>query len=209
MSANPHRAGGLITVDWTIIALSLLALALLLATTIRTDTMRFGSATDAGAGLRILTAQERLVAFEDFSFGTHDWTVAEATPGADTVPSLLGPFAGGTIAKSYALPRGTARVTVTLDLYVADAKAAETLIVEVNGAAVLQGLVPTTGDAGDPATMVRAPDGPGPRNPWTVRITLPQPGTELTLRLRDGGADAGDWGLDNVWVVAESAGRAP
>jgi hypothetical protein len=208
MSANPHRAGGLITVDWTIIALSLVAVGLLLATTIRTDTMRFGTATDAGAGLRILSAQERLVAFEDFSFGSHGWTVSEAAPGAETVPSLLGPFTGGAIAKTYALPRGTARVTVTLDLYVADAKTADALVVEVNGETILQGLAPTTDNAEGPATVVRAPDGPGPRTPWTVRITLPEPGTELTLRVRDEGMDAGAWGLDNVWVVAESAGRA-
>ncbi|MFW5654573.1 MAG: hypothetical protein ACOCTP_03210 [Roseicyclus sp.] len=208
MSANPHRAGGWITVDWTIIALSLLAVGLLLATTIRTDRVRLGAAADAAEGFHVLTAEERLVAFEDFSFGTHGWTIASAEPSDETAPSILGPFRRGSLEKSYALPPGTRRAVLTLDLYLSGREAAEALSVEVNGTPVLRGLAPSA-ESDAIVASVRAPDVAGPRNPWTIRIAVADPGAEVALGLHDAEGGRGGWGLDNVWVVAESAGRAP
>jgi hypothetical protein len=206
MSATSHRAGGWITVDWTIIALSLLAIGLLFATTIRTDPTRLGTAGDAGTGLRILTAQERLVAFEDFSFGTHGWTIAGAEDAGDAVPGLLGPFRGGSISKAYVLPPGTTRASLTLDLYLPDDAAADALVIDLNGAPLLRGLAAPADDASGSVISVRAPDGSGPRTPWTVRIDLPDPGAELKLGVQGPETDEGIWGLDNVWVVAEGPG---
>jgi hypothetical protein len=205
MSADSHRAAGWVTVDWTIIALSLLAVGLLLATTIRTDPVRLGAAPDAVGGLRMLSPEERLVAFEDFSFGTHGWSIAGAERATETVPSLLGPFHGGALEKSYSLPGGTIRVSVTLDLYVSDAAAAESLVIDLNDAPVLLGLSPLAADGDGHVASVEAPDGSGARNPWTVRIDVAEPGATLTLGLRNPDAGDGSWGLDNVWVVAETA----
>lgn len=206
MSATSHRAGGWITVDWTIIALSLLAIGLLLATTIRTDPVRLGAARDAGTGLRILTPQERLVAFEDFSFGSHGWTVAGAGAVSDAIPGLLGPYRGGAISKAYALPPGATRVSVTLDIYLPDAATSDALVIDLNGVPVLSGLAASASDVPGLVTFVRPPDASSPRAPWTVRIDLPEPGTQVTLGVRGPATDAGNWGLDNVWVVAEGPG---
>jgi hypothetical protein len=210
MSANPYRAGGRVTVDWTIIALSLFAVGLLLATTIRTDHVRLGAAADSLGGLRVLTAEERLVSFEDFSFGTHGWTVTSAEPASVTIASVLGPFQSGTLARTYALPAETRRAILTLDFYLSDRRVAGALAVDIDGARVLDGLSPgRTETATGIVAEFTPPEPRGPDNPWRLRIEVPQPGRTLGVEVQGADATTGAFGLDTVWIVAENAVPPP
>jgi len=205
MTATSHRAGGLITVDWIIIALSVFALFLLLATTIRTDPMRLGAASETSEGLRILTPEERLVAFEDFSAGPHGWATGSASTAQAATPGVLGPFTTGEVEKTYRLPAEARRVVLTIDLYLSSEAAAAGLRVDLDGVTLLRGL--SVAEARAETVTLTPPDARGPGNPWRLRVDMAEPASTLTLGVSRPEGE-GLWGLDTIWVVAEAPTRA-
>jgi hypothetical protein len=63
-----------ISVDWSLIAITVFAVALLVGTTVRTGPEHVPGTPLRSGGLEVLGPHETLVAFEDFSFGAQGWT---------------------------------------------------------------------------------------------------------------------------------------
>jgi hypothetical protein len=178
------------SIDWTLIAISALAAALLLGTTIRiAPEPRPGAMADAG-GLPVLGDHQRLVSFEDFSFGPRGWT-AELSDRSRGQEGVLGPFGTGAIAKEYTLPPGAERVEVSFDLRGLEARS--DLSVSLNGTAI-----PLDREGG-PGAVMRGRAGDG----YAVWLALDAPGEALTLRLVAGEGNRA-WSVDNVSVVVSA-----
>ena len=105
-----------ISVDWSLIAMTAVAVALLVVTTVRTaPTLEPGTPFRSG-GLEVLSTHETLVAFEDFSFGAQGWTTTAARAASGS-RGVYGPFDMGAIAKRFDLPSDTAQVRLAFDLH--------------------------------------------------------------------------------------------
>jgi hypothetical protein len=189
-SASDRR----ISVDWSLIAMTAVALALLAATTIKTNPVPLPGQPPNTGGLNVLGPHETLVAFEDFSFGAHGWvsTAARASHGSSGV---YGPFDVGSVEKTFTLPSNTAEIRVAFDLHLADAAAGDAFSVRVNGRSVVEGAA-----ALNPATTVVTRR--GPTGDYAVWIRLDQPGDAVSLQIEAlPGPDAA-WSVDNVSIVA-------
>jgi hypothetical protein len=100
-----------ISVDWSLIAITVVAVALLLVAqwSARGPSMCRARRSAPGAG--VLGTHETLVAFEDFSFGAQGWTSTADRASTKAMP-VFGPFDVGAVGKSFALPMDTARVRI-------------------------------------------------------------------------------------------------
>lgn len=184
-----------ISVDWSLAAITLIAVALLAGTTIRTGPDRAPGTPVRSGGLEVLGPGETLVAFEDFSFGDAGWT--STVPRARLSPATAyGLPETGAVAKRFDLPEGTARVRVAFDLDL-DETRADDFRVRVNGDAVIDGAAGTS-----PANaMVERRGAAGDYSVW---IVVDDPGAALSLEVEVAappGRDAA-WSIDNVSVVA-------
>jgi hypothetical protein len=193
---SSHASGRQLSVDWTLIAITTVAAALLVGTMVRTgpdtvpgDPVRMG-------GLQVLAENEHLVSFEDFSFGAQDWDAARP---AGRMTGVLGPFAQGAVTKDFVLPADTARVEVTFDLRLTGGWTGEGLSVSVNGQPVIEdlSLAQASGDV-----VIRDRDAEGGYSVW---IALDDPGAALSLRLEATEGAGPTWMIDNVSVVASTA----
>jgi hypothetical protein len=183
-----------ISVDWSLIAITVLALALLIVTTVRTTPVAEPGTPVRTGGLEVLGAHETLVAFEDFSFGAQGWTTT-AGQGADTAAGVFGPFDTGAVEKRFALPIGTAQVRLAFDLHLADVPASDGFSVRVNGQPVIEG---ATAISPSQAVVRQRSD----TGDYAVWILLDEPGDAVALEVEAiPGPDAG-WTIDNVSVVA-------
>lgn len=181
--AKYHR----VSVDWMLIAITGLAAILLIASTIRTDTDAPTTRTPASGGLPVLSSNQRLVAFEDFSFGANGWMRS-----GEAVETATGPVGAGLGEKTYALPIGTEWVEIAFDLHLPTDEAGEDLVISLNGVPVIEAMRAVQG-----AHVMRSPDGDG----WSVSIRASATDA-ATLRIAsDTGRDA-EWVIDNVLVVA-------
>lgn len=63
--------------DWMLVTMTLVAVLLLAATTIRTSGSGVDLSDDQQSGLRLLTPQEQLLVFEDFRFDARGWSPAQ------------------------------------------------------------------------------------------------------------------------------------
>jgi hypothetical protein len=141
VSQRPYKSLRVINLDWMLVTVGLMALALLAASLIRTvpsyAVAEFG--TKIG-GLRALTDTERLVLFEDLSTSTDpDWSRGQRD---DTQVGLgaiwLAAPADEPMTRRIALPAQTQRSIVTMDLIAIDAWSLERLELSVDGAPVLR-----------------------------------------------------------------------
>jgi hypothetical protein len=190
LSASESR----ISVDWSLIAITLVAVALLAATTIRTSTPPVPGATVQTGGLSILGTHETLIAFEDFNFGAHGWTSTAARASTQS-NAVYGPFDVGAVEKTYALPSDTAQVRVAFDLHLADDDGSDGFSVRINGQSVIEGAAALNTSN---AVVTRR----GPTGAYAVWIRLDQPGDAVSLQVEAiPGPDAA-WAIDNVSVVA-------
>ena len=214
-----HDRRGRISFDWMLVAAALVAGTLLAGTVIRTEAAdaagQFG--THVG-GLRTLGPTERLVLFEDMSSGTGiGWSGGRR----DTAHVGLGAVwladaAGTALTREIALPEGTVRAVLSIDLIALDGWTGQGLELAVNGAPVLRaGFGPgaATEDLAAPLVELRsrraAPAdlglGPAPEERLSVELAISSPGTALTLTIAPlPGADAAPaWAVDNLIVVSE------
>lgn len=141
VSQRPYKSSRVIRLDWMLVTVGLMALALLAASLIRTvpsyAMTEFG--TKIG-GLRALSDSERLIVFEDHTSGADpDWSGGQRD---DTQIGLgavwLATPADAPLTRRITLPPGTQRSIVTLDLIAIDAWALERLEVSVDGTPALR-----------------------------------------------------------------------
>ncbi|NKX44898.1 hypothetical protein [Roseicyclus persicicus] len=212
--------------DWMLIAAALVAGALLAGTVIRSGTVgqvaQFG--TQVG-GLRSLGPNERLVVFEDMSSGAGaGWSGGRrdaAHVGLGAIWLADPPHAP--LTREIALPEGTVRAVLSLDLIAIDAWAREGLELRVNGAPVLRQRfgpdAPATETIAAEHVTLRgrlAPpqalgfDPAQAEQRLSVAVAVTTPGATISLAIHplpaDGAADgpAPTWAVDNLIVVAES-----
>lgn len=188
-----------ISVDWSLIAMTAVAVALLIGTTVRTSPALEPATPLRSGGLEVLDTDETLVAFEDFSFGAQGWNTTAAQAASGT-RGVLGPFDIGAVAKRFELPTGTAQVRVAFDLNLPDNVASEGFSVRVNGEAVIEGAVPF----GPSNAVIRQR---GAAGDYAVWILLDEPGDALSLEVEAIPGPNAAWAIDNVSVVA-SAGTS-
>ena len=141
VSKRPYKSPRVVNLDWMLVSVGLMALALLAASLIRTvpsyAVAEFG--TKIG-GLRALTETERLVLFEDLSTSPDpDWASGQSD---DTQVGLgaiwLASHADAPMTRRIALPPQTQRSIVTMELIAIDAWALERLELSVDGTPVLR-----------------------------------------------------------------------
>jgi hypothetical protein len=212
-----HDRRGRISFDWMLVAAALVAGALLAGTVIRTEAA--GAAAQFGThvgGLRTLGPTERLVLFEDMSSGS-----AAAWSGGrrDTAHVGLGAVwladpADGALTREIALPEGTVRAVLSVDLIALDGWTGQGLDMAVNGTPVLRaGFGPgaVTEDLAAPQVELRsrraAPAdlglGPAPEERLTVELAVTAPGPALILTIAPAQGQSPAWAVDNLIVVSE------
>lgn len=187
-----------ISVDWSLVAITLAAVALLVLTTVRTGAPPAPGDDARAGGLAVLGAHETLVAFEDFSFGARGWT-STATSGPAAIDAVFGPFAVGTVMKRFDLPLDTAQVRLAFDLHLTGNAPDDAFSVRVNGEPVIAGASTLS-----PArAVVSRQAGSGGYAVW---ILLDQPGEAISLEVEARPGPDAAWAIDNVSVVAAGAG---
>ncbi|SRR6056297_192161 len=194
-SASTHH----FSVDWSLIAMTAVAVALLVVTTVRTGPAPEPGTPARSGGLEVLQADDTLIAFEDFSFGAQGWTTTAARAASGS-RGVYGPFDMGAVAKRFDLPSETAQVRVAFDLHLPQNATGEGFSVLVNGERVIAEMTPLNtsnavirqrGEAGD----------------YAVWIMLDQPGDALSLEVEAMPGPNAAWAIDNVSVIA-SAGTS-
>jgi hypothetical protein len=194
LNFGSRTSGGRISVDWALLLASALTAALILGTIIRTGPEPRPEATARAGGLPVLADNERLISFEDFSFGTRGWNAVVPPSPAGAFASVLGPFRADAATRRYALPAGTERVELAFDLRLMGDWDGEGMTVSVNGIAVVEDLSPADG----PNEVVVTPgSGAGEHRVW---VAVHRPGETLSLRLEAAHRNAA-WAVDNVSVV--------
>lgn len=190
-SASARR----ISVDWSLAAITLVAVALLAGTTIRTGPDHAPGTPVRSGGLEVLGPGETLVAFEDFSFGDAGW--ASTVPRAPLSPATAYGLPGsGAVAKSFDMPEGTARVRVAFNLDLAETRG-DAFRVRVNGDTVIDRAAAT----GPANALVERRSAAGDYSVWLV---VDDPGAALSLEVEVVGPPGPDaaWSIDNVSVIA-------
>jgi hypothetical protein len=142
MAAAHRRYGrrGHVTLDWALVAVALMALAVLIGTAIRTGTP--GAPSQFGAqvgGLRALSETETLVVFEDGVTTASGWTGGRfENTSAGLGRILLAAPADVALSRSIPLPEGTVRAVLSLDLIAIDDWALQGLALSIDGTEVLR-----------------------------------------------------------------------
>lgn len=217
-----HR--GLVTIDWMVLAVACITLLFLLGSMLRTS-------VDADAlhseGFRELRGDDRLLAFQDFSFDAAGWNPADTSDRLPGQGPVLGPFSAEPVQRSFAMPTDATSVQVTFDLHLIGPWAGEgEFHVSLGQDEVLTIGLPEAEGGGPDALDMTASQTDGLRviarrsavSPRAAEATLPgtdddfvtlriglellRPPETLTLRLMaevDGDAQ---WTLDNLTAVA-------
>lgn len=186
-----------LSIDWKFVLATTAIAALVIGTVVRTGPERLPGMPGVAGGLHVLAANQRLVSFEDFSFGADGWTMARQPVVSHAAASVLGPFGGGTIAKTFALPVGTARVALSFDLHLIGGWSGEGLSIALNGDPIVQDVA---GVWPQEAALQRRPNGE-----HSVWIALDTPGETLDLVIQAPASSRALWSIDNVSLVASTA----
>lgn len=229
---RPYRRRGVFNLDWALVVVGLMAVALLAGTVIRTDAggqqALFG--TQVG-GLRALSETEHLVLFEDMtSGGGAGWSGGARNTDHLGLGAIWLADPGTPLSRDIALPQGTVRAVLSLDLIAIDDWALEGLAVSVDGTEILRhrfttraGLTrPTAPETratdrialraglADPREMGFAAGNPAlseERLSLEIAVTTPADALNLTITPlpAEGAPDsvAPRWAVDNLIVVAE------
>lgn len=216
------------------IAVGLMAGALLAGTVIRTDAAgpRALFGTHVG-GLRTLSDTESLVLFEDLSSGGGaDWSAGRVNDDHLGLGAIwLADPSGAPLGRDIALPAGTVRAVLSLDLIAIDDWALEGLAITLNGTDILQHRFTTRPGLDRPAApaprdadriVVHASLGTAREMGFAagtpaladerlaVSIAVTTPGETLALSITplaaEGASDdapAPLWAVDNLIVIAE------
>lgn len=172
-----------VTLDWMLVAVAVIALALLAGTTIR---MGGGptSDQDVTAGLIVLRGTDRLIAFEDHTHPDPDLS-DHPVASLQGLGRVLGPFEGETLSRGLTLPDDTSVVSISFDLFLWDA--ADLPEVAVNGTPVTM-----------TARFTDTPAGAPRHAHLSLRAETSEDALDLTLV----GGPTGRWALDNLLVIA-------
>lgn len=142
MAAAHRRYGrrGHVTLDWALVAVTLMAVAVLAGTVIRTghpaSVAQFGAQV---GGLRALSETETLLVFEDAGTATPGWSGGRRNADHVGLGAIwIAEPADGTLERRLDLPDGTRRAVLSFDLIAIDDWALQGLAVSVDGTEVLQ-----------------------------------------------------------------------
>ena len=187
-------SGHYISVDWSLIAITLVAVMLLVVTTVRTGPVHVSGTPFRSGGLEVLGAGETLIAFEDFSFGAPGWTTTAAQTSRADGP-VYGPFDTGAATKDFAVPAGATQVRVGFDLYLTGDQAGDGFGVLIDGESVIERGTPLAASN----AVVSHHAGTGA---YAVMILLDRPGDAVSLEIQGAPGPDAAWAIDNVSVVA-------
>lgn len=189
-----RTSGGRLPVDWALILVSTLTVALVMGTVIRTAPDPAPATSPRAGGLPVLAENQRLVSFEDFSFGARGWNAVPPATAAGGFASVLGPFRSDMATRRYDLPAGTGRVELALDLHLLEGWSGEGMTMKVNGTPVIEDLAALPGAHQAVVTPGRTSDA------HRVWIAMDEPGDALGLQIEAAHRNAA-WMVDNVSVV--------
>jgi hypothetical protein len=196
MAVLPHlnRPASRITLDWMLVLVAVIAVALLIASNIRVDQRsavdRVGTSI---GGLRSLAPNERLIVFEDYSYDSGGWSGAPNNDSNAAMGGVLGPItAGAGLTRRFGLPDDTERAEVMFDLIGWSDGTRADVTLRLNDLPVLGAI---TSDA---VTVWVDPVAPRRHRVWAM-IEAPERPLTLTVETPRG---APDWALDNLTVIA-------
>lgn len=234
---RPYGPGGRANPDWALIAVGLMAVALLAGTMIRTGTPAaqalFG--TQVG-GLRTLSETETLVLFEDHALPRADaagWSGGARNAEHSRLGAVwLADPPDAPLSREIALPAGTTRAVLSLDLIAIDDWALEGLSLAIGGVEVLQHRFTTRPGlervmpalAGSEGGVVVRASADAPREQGfaagdpalgearlRLDIAIAAPGDSVILTITPLPAEQPDplaaaprWAVDNLMLVADS-----
>lgn len=228
MTQNAGHKGSqnaVISIDWMVLSISIFVLTLLLLMITRSG--HEAATEDRIGGLRSLTDQDVLVAFDDFAFGTEGWDVVhDADPALADAPifrdRVLGPYSDAVVTRRFDLPPDAVQADLIFDLRMSGPwRPDQALALTVNGRQVATLYWPVDGVAvaelevaASISVLQYGPASSG--NVFgeragqlaTYRIALsgaaPEGGLHLQLAPADPNQPMDDavWALDNVTVLA-------
>lgn len=142
MAAAHRRTGrrGHVTLDWALVVVAFMALAVLIGTAIRTGTpagvSQFGAQV---GGLRALSDTQTLLVFEDGASGAPGWSSGRIEGGNPALgPVWLAEPSDTALSRSIPLPEGTVRAILSFDLIAIDDWGLQGLSVAIDGTEVLR-----------------------------------------------------------------------
>jgi hypothetical protein len=226
VSLRPYRASRGFNLDWMLVTVGLMAVALLTGSLIRVPLG--GPDAQFGAymgGLRALSDTERLLLFEDLSSGTDPaWSGGarqDEQVGLGAVWMAVPPEAA--LERDIALPDGVKRAFVSFDLIALNDWAGNSIEVALQGRTLLRhgfsegmgglrledadGMVVRARYSG-PRSLGLSPDQPkltAERLSIEVALEQPDPVLRLTLTPQPGASaqTAPAWAVDNLMIIVE------
>lgn len=197
--------------DWMLVTMTLVAVLLLAATTIRTSGSGVDLSDDRQSGLRLLTPQEQLLVFEDFRFDARGWSPAQRDIATATRGASLGPFAAETVRHSLSIDPGTAQIDRRFDITFSSDWGDAALSISDGQRAVrlnAQGeMAMIEGQPGLAIWVERRGEAHGERT-ISVRLLSDVAGAQANLeieRIAEGASPSATWRLDNHIAVGRQA----
>ena len=231
-NALPGRArSALISIDWMLLAVAVIVILFCLGAFIRITSEP--QMLRQHGGLQTLGAEDNLLAFEDFNFGTEAWSQNATSDRLGGLGPVLGPFTNDAVSRNFQLPVDTQRLRVSFDVHLHGGWAAadamrvmldedEVLMLTLADIGADQARLDVAVAEGN-ATAVNVeqtrfetrsaePVLPGVEEPAIIslRVTLlTTPSSDLlTLDLAAQVGNGASWTLDNLAVVATTDGAA-
>lgn len=177
------RPASRVTIDRMLAVITLVAIALVVGSLL--PSQRSGIDDGMPVGLLRLSGSDRLVAFEDYTYGPGAWQNAEVDRSRSGPGAVLRPN-GAALSRRIELPDDTDHVDLSFDIV--GLGQSDQLDVDIDSG-------PVTFDA-----RTIEPN----RIRYSARIARPGPAVTLSLRVEE---DL-DWALDNLMIIARVAARA-
>lgn len=223
---RPQR--GYISIDWMVLVMACVAMLFLLGSMLRTSVDPESLNLD---GFQQLSGNDRLLAFQDFSFDATGWDPADTSDRLPGLGPVLGPFGNEPVQRSFAVPTDAATSQIMFDLHLIGPWAGQgDFNIALGEEEVLTVLVPEGADATELEVVQADVEGLGitvqsrhvtPRPSETalpgttdefdtlrVRLSVHNPPETLTLRLNAEVEGTATWTLDNLTMVASTGDRA-
>lgn len=219
--------GGIIRIDWMVLAAACMALLFLMGTMLR-------GAVDPSAlaeeGFQQLAEGDALLAYQDFSFDSDGWGAAPVTEDLPGLGPVLGPFSSETVQRTFVMPVGAETAQMTFDVHLLGEWTENCVVhVSLGDENVMSLRLGQSGHADSlevtqaGAPNVRVSVNSADIHPSTARtsevaaeqeadatafvtarigLVVTEPDAALTLRLDSQVEGPGLWTLDNLVVVA-------
>jgi len=116
LSPDTTRPASRFTLDWMLVAIAVIAVLVVLGSVLRIHQGRPDHPAPPASGLHILSPGERLVVFEDYSYGPGGWEGAPVDRGDPSAGAVLRPDPTDDLVRRFDLPAAATRVILSFEI---------------------------------------------------------------------------------------------